>query len=206
MNPPHDPTDTGQDFRSKYTEERGVARKLLDGFFRSVNDCVADTTAQSAIEVGCGEGFSTQRLRKMLSPSASFRASDIETRLVQAARTNNPGMTIEQESIYQLPHATGAFDLVFVLEVLEHLEDPAKGLAEICRISNRWVIASVPREPIWRMLNFARLKYVTALGNTPGHLNHWSSVGFAKFIGRQTAVKRLEQPLPWTVVLAEVRR
>jgi hypothetical protein len=85
------------------------------------------------------------------------------------------------------------------------LDDPAKALAEVCRISKRWVIASVPREPIWCMLNLARLKYVAALGNTPGHLNHWSAGGFRKFVGRQADVRAQRTPLPWTMVLVERR-
>jgi hypothetical protein len=92
------------------------------------------------------------------------------------------------------------------MEVLEHLEDPERGFAEVCRVSKRWVIATVPREPIWRMLNMARLKYVTSLGNTPGHLNHWSARGFRKFVGHFANVHACRTPLPWTVVLAEVRR
>lgn len=198
--------DTSQDFRTKYTQTNALTRRLLDGFFRAVGDSLAGKDIGSALEVGCGEGFSTAKLREMLPAGASLRACDVEQRLVEEARQRNPGIPIERESIYELSHADASFDAVFVMEVLEHLDDPARGLAEVCRVSKRWVIATVPREPIWRMLNFARLKYVTALGNTPGHLNHWSSGGFQKFVGRFADVRACRKPLPWTVVLAEVRR
>ena len=198
--------DTSQDFRTKYTKTNALTRRLLDGFFRAVGESVAGRDIKSALEVGCGEGFSTARLREMLPPDASLRACDIEQRLVDEARRRNPGIPIEQESIYDLPHANASYDAVFVMEVLEHLEDPERGFAEVCRVSKRWVVATVPREPIWRMLNLARLKYVTGLGNTPGHLNHWSAGGFRKFVGRFADVRACRTPLPWTVVLAEVRR
>jgi 2-polyprenyl-3-methyl-5-hydroxy-6-metoxy-1,4-benzoquinol methylase len=198
--------DTSQDFRTKYTKTNAITRRLLDGFFRAVGESLAGKDIHSALEVGCGEGFSTAKLRDMLPASASIRACDVEQRLVEEARERNPGITIERESIYELPHADASYDVVFVMEVLEHVEDPARGLAEVCRVSKRWVVATVPREPIWRMLNFARLKYVTALGNTPGHLNHWSSGSFRNFVGRSADVRELRKPLPWTVVLAEVRR
>ena len=87
-------------------------------------------------------------------------------------------------------------------EVLEHLEDPAAGLAEIARVASRTCLVSVPREPIWRMLNVARGAYWSALGNTPGHLNHWSRAAFSAFVGTRLDVVETASPLPWTVVLA----
>lgn len=208
--PSHDATtgDTDQDFRTKYVKTNAITRRLLAGFFNGIGDLLREPglgDVRSAIEVGCGEGFSTQKLRELLPRESSFRASDVEQRLVDEARLKNPGITIERESIYELPHADKSFDLVFVLEVLEHLDDPAKALAEVCRVSKKWVIASVPREPIWCMLNLARLKYVTSLGNTPGHLNHWTAGGFEKFVQRQADVRARRTPLPWTMVVAEVR-
>lgn len=200
--------DTEQDFRTKYVKTNFVTRKLLGGFFNGIGELLREpglSDVRSAIEVGCGEGFSTQKLREMLPRDATFRASDVEQRLVNEAREKNPGVTIERESIYELPHADNSFDLVFVLEVLEHLDDPAKALAEVCRVSKKWVIASVPREPIWCMMNFARFKYVTALGNTPGHLNHWSANAFRGFVQSRANVRARRTPLPWTMVLAEVR-
>ena len=198
--------DTSQDFRTKYTKTNALTRRLLDGFFRAVGESIAGRDIKSALEVGCGEGFSTAKLRQMLPADASLRACDVEQRLVDEARQRNPGIPIERESIYELPHADASYDAVFVMEVLEHLDDPARGLAEVCRVSKRWVIATVPREPIWRMLNLARLKYVTGLGNTPGHLNHWSARSFRRFVGGFADVRECRKPLPWTVVLAEVRR
>jgi 2-polyprenyl-3-methyl-5-hydroxy-6-metoxy-1,4-benzoquinol methylase len=198
--------DTSQDFRTKYTKTNALTRRLLDGFFRAVGESIEGREIKSTLEVGCGEGFSTAKLREMLPADSTLRACDVEQRLVNEARQRNPGITIERESIYELPHADASYDAVFVMEVLEHLDDPARGLAEVCRVSKRWVIATVPREPIWRMLNLARLKYVTTLGNTPGHLNHWSSGSFRRFVGRFADVRECRRPLPWTVVLAEVRR
>ena len=39
------------------------------------------------------------------------------------------------------------------------------------------LLVSVPREPLWRALNVARGAYLRELGNTPGHVNHWSKRG-----------------------------
>lgn len=198
-------SDTSEDFRTKYTKTNALTRRLLDGFFRAVGDSIAGLDVGSALEVGCGEGFSTVKLREMLPDTAFLRACDIEQRLIAEARRRNPTVPVERESIYDLPHADRAFDAVFVMEVLEHLQDPERGLAEVCRVSKRWIIATVPREPVWRILNVARLKYLTALGNTPGHLNHWSARTFQSFVEHKAHVRACRTPLPWTVVLAEVR-
>lgn len=197
--------DTNQDFNSKYTKSGSIGQKLLEGFFFAVGQSIQDKPIASAIEVGCGEGFSTQRLRGMM-PTASLIACDIEMRLVEEARRRNPGIDISQQSIYELPYEDGAFDCVFVMEVLEHLEDPDRALAEVARISKKYLLLTVPREPIWRMLNCCRLKYIGSLGNTPGHLNHWSSGAFSRFVSKRAKVISCRKPLPWTVVLAEVSR
>lgn len=193
-----------EDFATKYTKTNWVSRRLLDGFFGAVETLVKGREIGSAIEVGCGEGFSTRRLRAMLPAGASFRASDVEDRLVAAAAKANPDVPVAKESIYQLPHADGAFDLVFCLEVLEHLDDPGRALAQLVRVSRRWLVLSVPREPVWRLMNLARLKYIAGLGNTPGHIQHWSAGAFARFVGQSCNVLAVRTPLPWTILLAEV--
>ena len=73
-----------------------------------------------------------------------------------------------------LPFADGEFELASAIEVLEHVPDPEHTVAEMARVAPRHLLVSVPREPLWRGLNIARGSYMKELGNTPGHLNHWS--------------------------------
>ncbi len=42
------------------------------------------------------------------------------------------------------------------------------------------------------------------LGNTPGHLNHWSRRSFADLLGRHGEVVELRSPLPWTMALVRL--
>ncbi len=85
-----------------------------------------------------------------------------------------------------LPFADDEFDLAAAIEVLEHVPDPEPTVAEMARVAKRHLLVSVPHEPLWRMLNVARGAYVRDLGNTPGHVNHWSRRGFVRML-RATA-------------------
>ena len=202
-----------EDFAHKYTEEgQGkIGAKLLDNYFESVEKLVSESELArrkkvKAVEIGCGEGFSTQRLRKMLPSNISLQASEFVADLVPKAQKRNPDVPIIEESIYETTYPDNTFDLIFLLEVLEHLDYPDKALAELARIikPDGYLVLGVPREPIWCSLNMARGKYLTHLGNTPGHLNHWPSFALKRFVSKNFGpVIKKSQPLPWTQVLAQ---
>ncbi|MHC4697350.1 MAG: class I SAM-dependent methyltransferase [Planctomycetota bacterium] len=197
-----DSTETSCDFGQKYTKTNFITRRMIDRFFDVIGDLVRNLDMTSAVEIGCGEGYSTQRLREILPESVRLEASDVERRLIKRARAKNPTIDIRQESIYDLQRGDNSSDIVLALEVLEHLEEPERALAEVFRVSRRWVAFSVPREPAWRVLNMARGAYWRHLGNTPGHVNHWSAREFQVLISRFGRVVRCRTPLPWTIVLA----
>ena len=90
------------------------------------------------------------------------------------------------------------------IEVLEHVPEPETTLGEMARVARRWLLVSVPREPLWRGLNMARGAYWGALGNTPGHLNHWSKRGFVELLGRYGTVEEARSPFPWTMLLVRL--
>ena len=203
-------TPEQEDFGHKYTEEGSglIGSKLLDGYFKNVKKLfeLSGVTEGKAIELGCGEGFSTERLRKILPDSIKLDASEFVSPLVPLAQAKNPTVTVTQESIYELQHEPETYDVVFLLEVLEHLDYPEQALEQIAKILKPGgkLILGVPREPIWRALNMARGKYLKDFGNTVGHLNHWSSKSLVQFMKTHFGlVLEKKQPLPWTIVLAE---
>jgi len=200
-----------EDFAHKYTEEgQGkIGKRLLDNYFRSVEKLLKETDidgVEQAIEIGCGEGFSTIRLKNMLPEKTTLSASEYVAQLVPKAQKRNPQVRVIQESVYETTHKDNSFDLVFLLEVLEHLDYPDIALQELKRITKPggYLILGVPREPIWRILNMSRAKYIKDFGNTPGHLNHWSANGVKKIVSKNFGtVIDSQQPLPWTIVLAK---
>jgi ubiquinone/menaquinone biosynthesis C-methylase UbiE len=103
-----------------------------------------------------------------------------------------------------LPFADNQFDLVAAIEALEHIPDPERTIAEMARVANGYLLVSVPREPLWRVLNVARGAYLRQLGNTPGHVNHFSKGSFLRLLERYGEVMQARSPFPWTMLLVRV--
>ncbi|MBL8972386.1 MAG: class I SAM-dependent methyltransferase, partial [Myxococcales bacterium] len=158
--------------------------------------------ARSVLEVGCGEGLLADHLIKRARPER-FDACDVALR---PAPGIDPQISLREASIYALPYPDHSVDLVICCEVLEHLRDPAAGLAELARVAGRHVLLSTPWEPVWRLLNLARGRYLGALGNTPGHLQHFSRRALLDLAATRLDSLRVRRPLPWTVILGDVRR
>jgi hypothetical protein len=74
----------------------------------------------------------------------------------------------------------------------------------MARVARRHLLVSVPREPLWRLLNVCRGAYLRDLGNTPGHVNHWSRRRFVRLLQRHGEVIEVRSPFPWTMLLARV--
>ena len=87
--------------------------------------------------------------------------------------------------------------------MLEHLERPRDALAELARVARGAVLVSVPREPLWRLSHLLALRDVRRLGNTPGHVNHWSSREFRRLAGEHGDVVSFKRPFPWLIIRLE---
>ena len=194
--------EVGGNVYDKYGTSNPVARRLMAGFLGSLDELVERSGATEVHEVGCGEGELSIRLA---GRGLRVRGSDAFPQVLEEARRRSAaaGVEIEFEAVpaEALEPSRHAAELVVCCEVLEHLEDPDRALDVLASLARPWLIASVPREPLWRALNLARLSYVGSLGNTPGHLNHWSKADFVRFLTRRFEVIEVVSPLPWTMAL-----
>lgn len=192
--------------RDSYASTNRIARGLVGGFLAKFESLVALTETRDVHEVGCGQGELSIRLAKK---GIHVRGSDVSDQLIKEARqcASDAGVSVpfKVASIYDLDVAADSATLVVACEMLEHLEDPERGLEVLSTLANPYLLVSVPREPLWRVLNMARGKYLEHWGNTPGHLQHWSKHRFLAFVGSRFDVVEVDSPFPWTMVLCRSR-
>lgn len=192
-------TPTGNTY-DKYTSKNPIERYLVNGFFDSLAGLLPGKQPENILEVGAGEGEVADFI-KNIYPKANYIALDLpDTAIGNEWETRSiDGLFADMRD---LPFPAKSFDLVLAIEVFEHVEQPARCLTELKRVGSGSYICSVPREPIWRAANMARGKYLTSLGNTPGHINHWSTKSFTKFMNNELSVKKVLKPFPWTMISA----
>src|SRR5947199_4773858 len=172
----------------------------MGGFTAALDELWEIAAPESVLDVGCGEGVLTAEWAERLGERrvVGVDLDDPELRVEWAKRTR-PNLEFVSADAGSLPFETDTFDMAAGIEMLEHVPDPDAVLAEMARVARRRLLVSVPREPMWRMLNVARGAYVTDLGNTPGHVNHWTKVGLYSLLTRHGKVLEVRTPLPWTV-------
>jgi 2-polyprenyl-3-methyl-5-hydroxy-6-metoxy-1,4-benzoquinol methylase len=189
----------------KYGSENPVVRRLMASFERTLDELMAQARPQSLLDVGCGEGVLVHRWALSM-PQARLVGIDLEEESIQAgwAEHEAPNLEYRTMAAEDLPFAENEFELASAIEVLEHVPDPERTVAEMARCAGSHLLVSVPREPLWRMLNVARGAYLGQLGNTPGHLNHWSKRSFTKMLARHGEVVEARSPFPWTMLLVRL--
>ena len=189
----------------KYGSTNPVVRRLMASFERTLDELMLRAAPRSLLDVGCGEGVLVHRWAQSL-PDSRVVGIDLEEESIQAGWSEHRAPNLEYRTMpaEDLPFAGDEFDLATAIEVLEHVPDPEHTLAEMARCAQRHLLVSVPREPLWRMLNVARGAYVGQLGNTPGHLNHWSRRSFTRLLSRHGEIVELRSPFPWTMLLVRL--
>ena len=191
----------------KYGSANPLVRHMMGGFHRALEELVDGAGPASLLDVGCGEGALAQRLARRLEPRRVVGV-DLQEDSIQAgwARHGAPNLEYRTAPAQSLPFAAGEFDMVSAIEVLEHVPDPRTTLSEMARCAQRYLLVSVPREPLWRALNMARGAYLSRLGNTPGHLNHWSRRAFIRLLSGHGEIVEVRSPFPWTMLLVRLKR
>lgn len=195
------PVFLGVAHAEKYQSGNWVANRLVKNFLKSILMAVKQAGHNEVHEVGCGEGHI---LGVLASSGFSVRGCDISISSIDVARheAQRHGFTIpiEEKSIYDLDESVDISDTVVCCEVLEHLTEPESALKKLISITRHDLILSVPNEPLWHFMNMARGKYWNALGNTPGHFQHWTSRQFVGLVAEHAEIVSVVKPLPWTLV------
>lgn len=191
------------DNEGKYTSRNPVVRYLVGRFLAQLSRLVAERAPSRVLEIGCGEGLVMRYLRDR-HPGLRIDGVELDAGAVSLARARNPGSLVLRGDVYTLGIRSRAYDLVLCLEVLEHLDEPARALAEVRRVARRGCILSVPHEPFFRFGNVLRGKNLRRCGDPSDHVQHWGKRGFETFCAQHLRVDRTTLAFPWLVVAASV--
>lgn len=192
-------------YYDKYNTRNPIARRMMQGYFSALDSLldIIKEDVHSILEAGCGEGEVSFHVFDYFGGKANQEAFDISQAVIEGAQKRNPKIAFSAGDIYKVDMGSD-HELVLCCEVLEHMEQPEKVIERLFLQTSRYLIVSVPNEPVWRILNMARGKYIKDLGNTPGHIQHWSSAKFLKmFSDFNCRILEVRKPLPWTMLLIE---
>jgi SAM-dependent methyltransferase len=189
----------------KYGSSNPVVKRLMAGFHGALDELWSRAAPSSVLDIGCGEGVLTLQWAERLGDGRVV-GIDLDDPKLRAEweRRVRPNLEFRAEEATSLSFRADEFDMAAAIEVLEHVPDPEATVAEMARVARRRLLASVPREPLWRGLNMARGAYWRSLGNTPGHVNHWSKRAFVSLLSRYGTVEEARSPFPWTMALVRI--
>ena len=190
---------------AKYRRRSRVRRALIRRFVERLHAMVLDAgPITSVLEIGIGEGFLSGYLSEKL-PGARFCGLDASTEDLARLKRLFPRIETRVGDAYDLSDFDGPFDLILCAEVLEHLQEPHRALAQIASLQPRHALLTVPHEPFFRLSNLASGKNVTRWGNDPEHVQQFGPRSFRDLLSIRFDVLRLETSYPWILALAAPR-
>jgi len=188
---------------SKHSSKNPIQRFLINNFYSDLLAMVKPLNPQRILDAGCGEGFT---IMKLMENGIGKRLVGVENSkiAISLSKKVNPQLTIKFGSVYSLPYKDNSFDLVICTEVLEHLNEPEKGLSELVRVSKKYLLLTVPNEPWFTYQRILRGKNLLHFGAHPEHVNHWTVGAFKKFLTKNNVkIKKIRLPFAWTMILVE---
>jgi len=160
---------------------RGRRRIVLDAIERL--GLPADARV---LDAGCGSGAMLAQLRRF----GAVTGVDVNPTATECALERDVG-PVQTASVERLPFADDEFDLLICLDVLEHVSDDGRALAELRRVSSAggFLIATVPAYPaLWSPHDEAaghRRRYAAGELRTRAESEGWRAVsetGFNVFL------------------------
>lgn len=155
----------------------------------------------SVLDAGCGEGYVYRGLRAR-GVQAAWEGVDASEGAVRFAAARNPECRWSVGDLRQMRQASGSAELVLCSQVLEHISQPELVRDELARVSARWLLISVPLEPLFRSI--CALTVATGIGQDPGHVNFWSPRRFRNFLLPVGRIAHWEWTSVYQIALVEV--
>jgi len=187
----------------KHSSKHPIRRWMVEGFYKQMLRDLSDLQINSILDAGCGEGYTLDRLLKA-DIGLNLTGVDYSRAAVNLGKELFPELDLKVGNIYNLQFGDDSEDLVICTEVLEHLEYPRRALGELVRVSQKYLVLSVPHEPFFSLKNLLIGRNIMRLGSSKGHVNWWTTRAFHRFVNEEKVnIIKSRHPFPFTLLIIE---
>jgi SAM-dependent methyltransferase len=131
------------------------------------------------IDLGGGEGYIAALARDIFGYESMLQ--ELPEAACQRARELF-GLPADSSDVHSLPYADNSVDVVLLSEVVEHLRDPFRAIAEAWRVTKNVLIISTQETYPWRWERMAR-HYLRDLNKDHAERNHFHPDDFHALFG-----------------------
>lgn len=159
-------------------------------FIFNVLEDIKKIKPANLLDIGCGTGYITKKFLNLV-PEVTACDTDLK-RIKIAKKFVGGGAKFVHSDGKSLPFKDREFEVVTCLEVLEHVKDYITLIKECKRVSKKYILFTVPREPIFLLANLLRGKHIRHFGNIPDHINHFNKRRFYKVLSGHVKIKNIK--------------
>ncbi|MEK7497552.1 MAG: methyltransferase domain-containing protein [Patescibacteria group bacterium] len=121
--------------------EKEIARNLLKRYWHTLKvstfrKLTKNLRPKKILDVGCASGRMANEVSKIF-PEAKISAIDAYSKTINYGKKKYPHINFSVEDAHKLSFKSSTFDLVICYEVIEHVVDPKRVLAEIRRVMKK---------------------------------------------------------------------
>jgi ubiquinone/menaquinone biosynthesis C-methylase UbiE len=135
---------------------------------------------QIIYDIGCGEGIFLEKLNQLASNRQLIGIDYMEENIAICKKHNLPA---RQGDIYNLDIKDNSVDIIFLIEVIEHLTKPEEALKELYRVLKPGgkLVILFPHDSVFA---FARLLFlrIKEFKMDPGHVKKWTHKEINKYL------------------------
>jgi len=166
---------------------------------RSVEDI--DLVDKDIVNVCGGSGIEAEILLKQDAKSVvlcDIAQNQLRVARMRAQRAHLNGLECVKGDAENLPFCDGTFNLSYIHMALHHLPDNAKGITELCRVSDEVVIIDIMNALLTRLLNVLGLFTEEWCGITPNRMNGKTVVDLLEGAGMKPTITYFFEPPIYT--------